>query len=380
MISKGRQVAAPARCWMCEVSIVFTKLRSERFIFWIALVASVIGGALWSQLDLPLGWLMGAALVTGAFAMSGARIAILKLPHRAGMIVIGSSVGLTLTPEIASRMVGWLPLMLAAGFLGMLAAALIAPLLARFGRMSVATAYFSLLPGGVIEMARIGEGYGADRTTIAALHAIRVALVVGVLPLVLLSLLPGEVGDSAAAPDALLPQLAIALIVGALGGWVGTRLGLPAAWLLGAVLAVGTVAATGSIGGRMPAPLLAAAQVIVGMALGARFERDRLAAIPRALAAGLPALALIITLMAGAATLVALLTGQSIASLVLAFSIGGMAEMVLTAKALHQDVALVAAFQALRGVVVNATAGSLWRFIDRRILKGQGDDENRQDK
>lgn len=340
--------------------------------FLIALSASVVGGAIWASLDLPLGWLMGAALVTGTFAVSGYSVTVFKLPHRTGMIVIGSSVGLILTPEIASRMVGWLPMMLLAGLLGILAAALIAPLLARFGRMSIATAYFSLLPGGAIEMAHIGESHGADRTTIAALHAIRVALVVGVLPLVLLSILPHEIDTLIQTAHAAWPQLTLALFVGSLGGWVGTRVGLPAAWLLGAVLAVGVVAATGTIGGRMPNALLAAAQVIVGMALGARFERDRLASIPRAIAAGLPALVTIIIIMAGAATLAAVVLDQSVASLILAFSIGGMAEMVLTAKALYQDVALVAAFQALRGVVVNASAGSVWRLINKRFLNSEG--------
>ena len=342
--------------------------------FAIALGLSALGGALWASLGLPLGWLMGAALVTGALAMSGWTIDIHKLPHRAGLIVIGSSVGLTLTPDIALRMVAWLPMMLLVAALGIVAAAACAPLLARVGRMSLSTAYFSLLPGGVIEMARIGESHGADRTIIAALHAVRVALVVGLLPLVLLGLLPSDAAAATEGATAAWPQLLLALAVGTLGGWLGTKAGLPAAGLLGAVLAVGAVAASGAVGGRMPSEPLAAAQVVVGMALGARFQRDRLAAIPRALAAGLPVLLGIIVVMAAAAALATIWTGQSVASMVLAFSIGGMAEMVLTAKALHQDVALVAAFQALRGVAVNAAAGSVWRILDARLSRRRGRD------
>ncbi len=346
--------------------------RQQTRRFLIALAFSTIGGAAWASLGLPLGWLMGAALVTGTLAMSGWSISVHKLPHRAGMVLIGSSVGLTLTPQIATTMLAWLPLMVVAAVLGIAAAGICAPLLARLGRMSTATAYFSLLPGGVIEMARIGEDHGADRTTIAALHAVRVALVVGLLPLVLLGLLPSDAAAASEGATAPWPQLVLALTVGALGGWLGTRVGLPAAWLLGAVLAVGAAAAGGVVGGKVPSEPLAAAQIIVGMALGARFERKRLATIPRAIAAGLPALLGIIVLMAIAAAAAALTTGQSVPSLVLAFSIGGMAEMVLTAKALHQDVALVAAFQAVRGVVVNAAAGTVWRILDRRLLRRRG--------
>lgn len=342
--------------------------REDARRFLIVLVPSVAGGAIWEVFGLPLGWLMGAALVTGAFAMAGWSITIFKIPHRAGLIIIGSSVGLTLTPDVASRVLGWLPLMLVAAVLGIAAATICAPVLARLGKMSIATAYFSLLPGGVIEMARIGEDYGADRTTIAALHAVRVALVVGVVPIVLLGLIPTNV-DMAAGDVAYVtwPELVAALAVGALGGWIGQRVGLPAAWLLGAVLSVGTVAATGSLDGRVFVPLLAAAQVIVGMALGARFERARLASIPRAIVVGVPTLSAIILFMAGAAALAGLALGQSLPSLILAFSIGGMAEMVLTAKALNQDLALVAAFQAMRGVIVNASAGTVWRLLRSRF-------------
>ncbi|WP_353475072.1 AbrB family transcriptional regulator [Salipiger sp. H15] len=334
----------------------------------ILLPAAIAGGWLWSSFKLPLGWLMGSALVTGIFAMSGVSIRMPKLPHRAGLVIVGASVGLTFTPEIAEHVAGWLPLMVVGGALGIVAAALVAPLLATAGGMSTATAYFSLLPGGVIEMARIGESHGGDRTTIAALHAIRVALVVGLLPLVLFALFPSyPVADGGQAAQVPLPELAATLAIGALGGWLGARWKLPAAWLLGAVLAVGAVAASGLLGGRMPPVFLAAAQVIVGIALGERFERKSLASIPRAIATGVPALLAIMLFMGLAAAAAATWLAADIPTLVLAFSIGGMAEMVLTAKALHQDVALVAAFQALRAVMVNAVAGGVWsRFLARR--------------
>jgi len=331
--------------------------------FLIALALAIGGGSIWATLNLPLGWLLGAAVTTGALAVSGWNITVYRLPHRAGMIMIGSSVGLSLTPEVASQFTSWLPIMVIAAFLGIITAALVAPLLARFGRIGLATAYFSLLPGGVIEMAEVGAGYGADRTTIATLHAFRLALVAGVLPLVIFSLSPDATGTVSAAALISLPELCVALTVGAVGSLVGSLLRLPAAWLLGAVLSVGVFAGAGTMSGRMPPELLAGAQVFVGMSLGARFERKRLATIPRAILIGVIVLSFIMALMAGVAAIVALVMDRDISTLVLAFSIGGMAEMVLTAKALQQDVALVAAFQALRGVMVNVFAGTIWRIV-----------------
>lgn len=328
--------------------------------------AAILGGWLFETIGMPLGWLFGAAVVTGAGAMSGLSVSVPKVPHRAAMILIGSSVGLALSPDVASQMLGLGVVMILAAALGIAVACLLAPVFARLGGLDSATAYFCLLPGGVIEMARIGERHNADPTVIAAIHAVRVALVVGILPLGLLTLFPQAVGS--VDPPALASplHLMVAFTVGTFGGWLGHRLGLPAPWLLGAVLAVGMVAATGGITGGVPPVLLAAAQIVVGMALGARFDRARILAIPRALAVGIPIVLVIIAVMALAAFLCARALGESVPSFVLAFSIGGMAEMVLTAKLLGENVVLVAAFQTVRAVIVNASASLVWRLIRKR--------------
>ncbi|MGB1026559.1 MAG: AbrB family transcriptional regulator, partial [Rhodospirillaceae bacterium] len=57
-----------------------------------------------------------------------------------------------------------------------------------------------------------------------------------------------------------------------------------------------------------------------------------------------------------------------LATLVLSFSIGGMAEMVLTAKTLGANAAMVAAFQVTRAFLVNLCAGPLWTVLSKRSL------------
>ena len=53
--------------------------------------------------------------------------------------------------------------------------------------------------------------------------------------------------------------------------------------------------------------------------------------------------------------------------MVLAFSIGGLAEMVLTARYLELNMAIVAAFQAVRAVLVNSLAGAIWNRLSKRL-------------
>jgi len=327
--------------------------------FAIVLVPAAIGGGLWAMLGLPLAWLMGAAVVTGVLTFSGVAVELPKLLYWPSLAVIGAGVGLTITPSVALEIARWFPLMAVMGFAGVVLAALLTPMVARKGRIEPSTAFFSLMPGGVIEMANIAEPHGADRTAIATLHAIRVALVVGILPLGLYLLFPST-GVSTSPKVLATGSLGLVVLIALAGGWTGMRLRLPAAWLLGALLAVAAFTASGAFEGQIPAALMAVAQVIVGISLGAKFKRDRLRRLPRAMLVGTAALLAIILAMALIGILFSLVLPMDAPTMVLAFSIGGLAEMVLTARALELDMAIVAAFQAVRAILVNSFAGAIW--------------------
>ena len=71
----------------------------------------------------------------------------------------------------------------------------------------------------------------------------------------------------------------------------------------------------------------------------------------------------IITTMALLALVFSQFLPMDAATLVLAFSIGGLAEMVLTARYLELDMAIVAAFQVTRAILVNSFAGTIWNLF-----------------
>lgn len=333
--------------------------------FLLILVPAGIGGAIWEAIGFPLGWMMGAALVAGAVSVSGRKTSVPKPLHSFFLATIGASVGLSLTPSVVREMVFWFPMMVVGAGVGIAVAAILSPVFARTAKLNRATAFFSLLPGGVIEMASVGKPYGADETILASVHAVRVGLVVFLLP-TLLYLGTGEEAALGEARGLLGPVFTIlAVLVGVLGGFVAGRLGMPAAWLLGSLIAVGSLAASGILDGSFPPALMALAQIVVGISLGSRFQRDKLSKVPRAMQVGTLLLLAMLALMAGFAGVAGLWMPFEFPSLVLAFAIGGMAEMVLAAKALDQAVALVAAFQAVRGIIVNLFAARVWRLLNR---------------
>jgi len=332
------------------------------------LAAAAFGGWLASSAGLPLGWLLGAAFVAGAVALSGVTVVAPKSLSNAGLVVIGAAVGLSVTPDVASHLAVWAPAMVAAAALGVALAALATRLLASWARIDPATAFFALLPGGVFEMATIAEKHGGDRLTIAVLHALRVGMIVLAFPLLLTAL--DAYGDAPSVALATPPDAAgfgLLIAVAAAAGWLANRLGLAAGWLIGPMLAAAALSVGEAPVGGVPSAALIAAQIVVGVALGARFKRESLRAIPRA--AGIGALVLfgIGAALAGAAFIVSLSFDEPFGTLALCFATGGMAEMVLTAKALSQNAALVAAFHAVRALLVNAFAGALWRRLSPRL-------------
>lgn len=341
----------------------FHSAHMRRFL--LPLAPAVAGGAVWDGLGFPLGWLMGAALVIGCFAIYGVDVSAPKTLQFMSHATIGATVGLSLSPDAAKELLTWAPAMIIAAALGIVLAIAVTPMMVRVGQVSPATAFYSLLPGGVIEMANIGERHGADRTTIAALHAVRVAMIVSILPLFLFAF-SSETFPALTKGEQTSPLMVLAILAtGLVGGGIAKRIGMPAPFLLGSILAVGMLSAFEIVHGLVPEVLLAIAQIVIGFSLGAKFQRKSLRTIPRAVMAAVLFLGLIMSVMASTGIAASWVMPESMATLVLCFSIGGMAEMILTAKILGENAAMIAAFQVVRAVLVNSLAGSIWIRISK---------------
>jgi membrane AbrB-like protein len=117
----------------------------------------------------------------------------------------------------------------------------------------------------------------------------------------------------------------------------------------------------------VPRPLVDAAQVIIGCALGSRFRRELL----RDARVLLPSLALAVTqgmaLLAAVAVAIATASDRPASTLLLATAPGGIAELCLTARTLRLGVPLVSAFHVVRMVLLLTCAPAayrLWCVVD----------------
>jgi hypothetical protein len=119
---------------------------------------------------------------------------------------------------------------------------------------------------------------------------------------------------------------------------------------------------TGLTASSPPDTLVAAAQIVIGAGIGARFSGLSLRSVSRTLALSLVANAMLLGLALAFSWLGARLGGASLAANMLAIAPGGVAEMSLIALALGIDVAFVASSHLIRILLVVVAAPQVFRF------------------
>ena len=361
---------------MSRLAVDWPKARSLA----LTLALGGSGGAIFSYFELPLPWLLGAMTATTLAAVLG-YAAVVPMSLRTTMIaVLGIMLGSAFTPDLADALVDWLDTLVllviytvTAGSLGFL-------FFFKIGRFDPVTAYFSAMPGGFTEMTINGEALGGDTRTIVLCHAVRVLIVVFVIPLcfgffVLMDPATTAAGSGISGAGASLAgpshsglnlrEAAILLVCAVVGSWGARRLRLPASFLIGPMALSALVHITGLTASSPPDTLVAAAQIVIGAGIGARFSGLSLRSVSRTLALSLVANAMLLGLALAFSWLGARLGGASLAANMLAIAPGGVAEMSLIALALGIDVAFVASSHLIRILLVVVAAPQVFRFWQR---------------
>ena len=351
----------------------------------LTLLVAWLAARLCLALKAPLPWMIGPLLASAALAMAGGP-AVSSTPFRnAGQWVIAVALGLYFRPEvvalvaslwwaIALNIVWALALGLGFGYwLHWLhadrPAGLSRPIAAWRGRMRVAglsrhTTYFAGPIGAASEMTLMAERYGARTDLVASSHALRVLLVTLIIPFGFqwaglhgLDISPQATG----VVD--WPGLALLALLTGLGCGAMLLLGRSNPWFIGA-LAVSVLLTANRISlSAIPQPLINAAQLVIGVSLGVRFTREFVQLAPRWLSSVALASAAMMLLCAGFALALAEIAGLHWATLLLATSPGGIAEMAITAKVLQLGVPLVTAFHITRLAGVLLLAEPLYRWL-----------------
>ncbi|MNU97894.1 putative ammonia monooxygenase [compost metagenome] len=324
-------------------------------------------------LHTPLPWMIGPLLATSVVSIAGSPTQSWGPLRNAGQWTIGVALGLYFTPQVAALISGlWWAIVLGivwALFLGWLFGAwlyrLHAPRMHGVpAPMLRATSYFAGAIGAASEMTLLSERENARTDLVAASHSLRLLIVTVTIPFALqwsglhgLDILPSTVRTVD------WPGLALMALLTGAGALVMDRLGRANPWFMGAMLVSMVLTVAGISLSAVPAGMVNAAQLVIGVSLGVRFRADFLRTAPRwlvSVAAGTLVLMGACTLFAG---LLAWATGLPWVTLLLGTSPGGITEMAITAKVLQLGVPVVTAFQVCRLMAVLMLVGPLYRRI-----------------
>ncbi len=330
-------------------------------VFALGLCAAA--GALFAWQKLPVPWMIGPLLAMAAGNFAGARLRSIPAGRQIGQLIIGTSLGLYFTPAVAHQVASYWPLLIFAALFAIVVAWGCAWFLASVTDTDRTTAFFASVPGGAAEMAVLGERFGARVDRIALAQSLRILAVVILVPFALTY--SGVHGTDAYSP-APVPldwtRLAFLFGIAALAGGVLMLARMANPFMFGPLLAAIALTANDVQFSSVPAATSNLGQLLLGCALGSRFERQFLASLGRFAGAVVASIVISIVLAAALSVMLARLTGWPAASLMLAMAPGGFAEMCITAKVLQLGVPLVTAAHVTRVVVLINATEPIYRF------------------
>ena len=347
----------------------------------MTLAVGAAGAAAFQAVGAPLPFMLGSLAGSGAAALAGVPV-LLPAPMRfAWQTVIGTALGASFTVELLAR-AQRLPLSIAGLFVATAGATAAAAVVLRKGaRYELPTSFFASVPGGLNDMTLIGGELGGDERTIALSHTVRLVAVVSLLPVLMRSTWAPAVTAALPSLSARIPSItaldaAILLACAAAGPLLGRALRLPARFLVGPLLLSGLAHMAGATQARPPGALIAAAQVVVGAAVGCRFAGVKLGAMRSVIAWALATTSIQIAVCSACAAAVAYWTAAPFPLFLLAYSPGGITELTLCAVALGMDSAFVATHHLMRILAITLGTPALFalggRVRDRLRSSGAG--------
>lgn len=324
--------------------------------FLALVIAGAAGGWCADRIGAPLpfllGGLAGGAATAPLLVRVGAGIHYPRAVRLMFVACVGAMIGGTFSPDLL-RILPDLPLTLAGvtGFV-LTAHAVAYVICRRLGGYDRPTAFFSAMPGGLVEGVALGEASGGDVRVLTLQHFTRVVVVVVMVPLIF-SIWSGHLvgsasGQSLARGVAGWSDAGLVCIIALAGLVLGRALRLPAGHMLGAMVLAGVLQASGTVDLHSPDWLLHLSQLMVGVGLASQITGTSLRMAARVVAVSfVMVLAMLLVGVAFAASLMPFVPVPP-EILFLSFAPGGIAEMGLIALSLQLSPVLVAAHHAFR--------------------------------
>lgn len=352
----------------------------------LGLFIGATGGLLFYLLHMPLPWMIGAMVFSTIAAAAGAPIAFSFRLRTLMIVVLGVMLGSAFTPDLLAHIGAWTVSIGVMLLYVPVSTLIVHRYFVQVGRYDSVTAYFAAAPGGLTEMVVAGAQHGGDDRIVSLSHGTRILMIVLIVSFGFRLFGGYQPSGASTIGEPLLTLAPFDLAVLAAAGLVGYLIvkpfKVPAGALVGPMLISAALHFFEVTASRPPLELVAAAQIVIGSAIGARFAGTSHRTILRAIVLSFGATVLLLGITALFAFGVAAITGLPIVQVLLGYAPGGIAEMSLIALSLGVDPAFVSTHHVARIFMIVLTAvpfflllGRFGRYRDRNRPVGPPDEQ-----
>lgn len=311
------------------------------------------GGALFSYIGFPAGWLLGSIIVGLIYGISIRTLNFSGQPFQLALGIIGVNIGLSVDQSLLLTLpIYIIPLILSIA-LTLAAGLWFGYLMYKWTDLDQKTAFFCCVPGGASEMISTSREYGADDRIVAALHIARITMFVLILPLVASFFYSTGIDFVTYTNSSEWYQIIpVTLLIIGTAMLVQRYMKLPVGILLYSLIIAFFIGEWGVPGLLSPNWMIGAGQVLIGAMVGVRFDRETLKQLKKIGGSSIKILQLYLVLSFVLGGMIFLLTPLPFMTSILGTVPAGAAEMASTAFALNLDASLVISLQIIRLIVL----------------------------
>jgi len=316
------------------------------------LASALIGGTVFYLCHLPLAWLLGAMIGTLAYVKLSKQTPKLLFSFRTyGLIPIGYTIGEHFNKQTLLDMVTHLPSMLLMTVGLILFSLLLAVVTNKLTHSNLKSTIAGSIPGGLTQMIAISsEIKGIDLTVVTIIQVCRIITVIMLVPFVVYSPIlhaGSTVSVAAGAPVSwlILPFMAIAFIAGI----IAKKCKFPTPFMLGPLIVIAILLLAGVNVPTIPTPIIAAAQLLIGIDLGLQMKFGKIENKSRFLVVSvISSIVLVSFTFLLSAILLGIEENISLLTAFIGLAPGGMAEMAILGQAVHADLTIITTYQLFR--------------------------------
>jgi len=345
----------------------------------ITLTAAVIGGILFQLLHIPVPWLLGPMIIM-IFAKNAMKWDFIwpRYLRNSGMIIIGYTIGLSMTITALHEMALQLPTMLLMTLLLMLLCSGIAYIVSRLSNTDYQSALLGSIPGGLTQVIAMAEEMkGVNLAVVTVTQVIRLMMIITVMPLIVMTPFFGQqlaehtttgivpISESVS----LFPNILLFAVVGIVFAIVGDKIHFPTAYLLGPIIGTIILQLAGVSGPHLPIYIVDFAQLMIGTHVGLLLQTNQISRKGRTLALAIGSGLILVIGSLVLSVLLTLLQDVSNATAALSLAPGGMDQMGIIAHEIHADLSIVSGYQLFRTLFIYFAVTPLLKLLFKSMRR-----------